>query len=219
MNPIRIKAVCFDFDGIMFNTEDVFEEAGTELLAKRGHELTMEVRRGMTGRREEEAIAHLIEQLELSDTIAELRKEARETFLRLLEGRLAPMPGLFELLELIEGSGLPKGVATSSDRAYLRNLLGRYELASRFNSLMAAEDVDRGKPHPEIYLKSAAALKVDPAEMLVLEDSENGVNAASAAGAYAVAVPNRHTREHDFSRAHFIADGLGDRRIADLIDR
>jgi len=212
-----IRAVCFDFDGLMVNTEDVFEEAGTILLRKRGHEFTPEVRRGMVGRREEEAIAHLIAELKLADNVADLRREAKETFLELLEGRLAPMPGLFELLARVEERALPKAVATSSERAYLRQLLDHFELTGRFHSLLAAEDVMHGKPHPEIYERSAAALGVETYEMLVLEDSENGLRAAAAAGAYAVAVPNRHTKGHDFSSAKFIAAGLGDPRINKLI--
>jgi HAD superfamily hydrolase (TIGR01509 family) len=212
-----VQAVCFDLDGLMFNTEDVFEQAGVELLGRRGHRFTPEIRRQMMGRRADEAIRHLIETLKLEEDVAELRAEARSTFFELLEERLAPMPGLFELLDLIDGRGLPKAVTTSSDRPYMEQILLRFDLLARFDVTLTAEDVANGKPHPEIYLTAAARLGVPGGSMMVLEDSENGCRAAAAAGAVAVAVPSRHSRDHDFSVAHVEASGLLDPLIQRLV--
>jgi beta-phosphoglucomutase-like phosphatase (HAD superfamily) len=83
--------------------------------------------------------------------------------------------------------------------------------------VLTAADVTHGKPHPEIYQSAARRLGVDVAEMLVLEDSENGCKAAVAAGAIAVAVPGGHSRRHDFTGARFIAESLADPRIYDLL--
>jgi len=127
------------------------------------------------------------------------------------------MPGLFELLAHIESRGLPKGVATSSRRPYIESLLGHFQLMDRFNVTLTAEDVTQGKPHPEIYLTAAARIGVSPAEMLVLEDSEMGTRSAAAAGAVAVSVPHEHSRQHDFSTAYLVAEGLHDPRILRLV--
>jgi beta-phosphoglucomutase-like phosphatase (HAD superfamily) len=82
---------------------------------------------------------------------------------------------------------------------------------------LTAEDVTQGKPHPEIYLTAASRIGVKPGEMLVLEDSEMGTRSAAAAGAVAVSVPHEHSRNHNFSSAYLIAEGLHDPRILRLI--
>lgn len=214
---VKIKAVVFDLDGLMFNTEDVFHLTGTELLRRRGKQATPAVFHAMMGRRAVDAFQAMIDLMELTETIEELQAESSEIFDELLDHHLAPMPGLFELLALIDERGLPKGVATSSDRAYLTRILGRFGLLERFDPTLTAEDVSRGKPHPEIYLTAAARIGVAPHEMLVLEDSENGTRAAAAAGAHIISVPHAHSRHHDFSVAQGVANGLHDLLIHNLL--
>ncbi|QDU80861.1 Phosphorylated carbohydrates phosphatase [Polystyrenella longa] len=216
-NSKTIKAVVFDLDGLMFNTEDIFEVAARDLLGRRGHELTDEIRRMMMGRRAFEAFDMLREVLSLEETVEELLEESDELYQTVLDAQLAPMPGLYELLEHIEANNLPKAVATSSHRTYLHNILGRFEMVDRFQHLFTAEDVSLGKPHPEIYLKSAEALQIDPSEMIVLEDSQAGTEAAHAAGACIISVPNRHTRTHDFTAATLVVDRLNHPSVMDLI--
>lgn len=212
-----IKAVVFDLDGLMFNTEDVFNQAGRELLRRRGKEMTVELLSRMMGRRPHDAFAAMVETLGLAESIDELLAESKVIFEDLLPQRLAPMPGLFELLEHIETRTLPKGVATSSPRFYLENILGRFDLLERFAMTLTAEDVTHGKPHPEIYLRAAEALRIAPREMLVLEDSEAGTKAAAAAGAVVISVPHVHSRAHDFSTARHIAASLHDPLVLSLL--
>ena len=213
-----IRAVVFDLDGLMFNTEDVFDLAGHELLRRRGLAMTDAIRDGMLGRRPPEAFKHLMAMTGIDEPVERLQAESREIFFGLLDRHLQPMPALFELLGHLEQRGLPKGVATSSPRAYMEDLLTRYRLLPRFALTLTAEDVARGKPEPDIYLKAAQSLGVRPAEMLVLEDSEAGTRAAAAAGAVIVSVPHRHTARHDFSTASHVASSLGDPLIYRLLD-
>lgn len=215
----RIEAVCFDLDGLMFNTEEVFHRTGTELLRRRGKPAPIEVFHAMMGRRAHEAFQKMIDMMELTDAIADLAAESGEIFDAILIEHIAPMPGLLDLLDLIEARGLPKGVATSSDRKYLTRILTMFELQDRFDSTLTGDEVAHGKPHPEIYLTSAQRLGVQPENMLVLEDSENGTRAAAAAGAYIVSVPHDHSRHHDFSMARQIANGLHDPLISSLLRR
>lgn len=215
----RIRAVVFDLDGLMFNTEEVFNRSGREQLRRRGKELTDELVARMMGRRAAEAFAAMVEMHGFTDTIEELQRESREIFYEMLNEHLAPMPGLFELLELLETRQLPKGVATSSSRDYLQDILGRFELVHRFPMTLTAEDVEMGKPHPEIYLKAARRIGVDPREMLVLEDSEAGTLAGAAAGAVVVSVPHEFSRMHDFSAASYIASGLNDPKLLAMLEQ
>lgn len=213
-----IRAVCFDMDGLMFNTEEIFNRSGRELLRRRGFELTDEILSKMMGRRAHEAFTALIDHLQLKETVEELRKESDEIFHGMLYEAVDIMPGLHTLLDLIETRNLPKGVATSSGRNYLEGLLSHFNLADRFATTLTSEDVTRGKPHPEIYLTAAMRLGVSPQEMLVLEDSGNGTAAAAAAGAHIVSIPHEHSRNQNFSSAKHIAESLTDSYIIRLIE-
>lgn len=213
----RVEAVAFDCDGLMFNTEEAFLVAGKELLARRGHVLTAEIHQLMMGRRAEEAFDRLIDALELPETYLELEAEYNAIFATALVEILDVMPGLLDLLDLLTERSIPMAVCTSSRREYLHGLLERFELSSRFQTTLTAEDVTLGKPHPEIYLTAAERLGVHPRNLLVLEDSGNGTRAAAAAGAIAVSVPHDHSRGHDLTMAHLIAESLADPRLLSLI--
>ena len=207
------RAVVFDLDGLMFNTEELYQQVGTELLRRRGKLFTPELLDQMMGRRQPVALQIMIDWHGLSDSIDALAAESEQIFAKILETQLALMPGLADLLTALEAASLPKGIATSSGRRFADRVLGAFDLSQRFKFILTAEDVVEGKPHPEIYLTAAGRFGLPPAQMMVLEDSQNGCRAAVAAGAFAVAVPGGHSRSHDFTGAQFIADTLVDRRI------
>jgi len=212
-----LRAVAFDLDGLLVNTEELYQDVGAELLRRRGKVFGEDLLDAMMGRPERVSLATMIEWHSLDDTIETLAAETREIFATLLETRLRPMPGAFELVDSLVARGIPRGVATSSGPDFAHDVLGRVGLLDRFAFVLTSADVSNGKPHPEIYRTAAGRLAVSPEEMLVLEDSQAGCRAAVAAGAVAVAVPGGHSRRHDFSGARFIADTLADRRIHDLL--
>ena len=213
----RARAVVFDLDGLMFNTEELYQVVGTELLRRRGYEFTQELLDQMMGRPSSVALQIMIDTHTLKATVEELLAETDEIFPEILRTRLAPMPGLIELLSALEQHKIPKGIATSSRRSFVERVLGIFKFEPRFAPILTSEDIRQGKPHPEIYLLAAARLGSAPAEMLVLEDSQNGCRAAVAAGAIAIAVPGDHSRRHDFSGATLVADTLRDGRLYDLL--
>lgn len=208
-----LSAVVFDLDGLMFNTEDLYQYVGTELLRRRGKEFGPDLLDAMMGRPGRIALQIMIDWHDLDDTVERLSAETDEIFPQVLDERLATMPGLIELLDALEAAKLPKAIATSSGRAFVDEVLGRFGLRPRFDFILTAEDVVEGKPHPEIYLKAAERFGREPAEMLVLEDSQNGCRAAVAAGAYVVAVPAGHSHKHDFTGCSIRASSLADPRL------
>jgi HAD superfamily hydrolase (TIGR01509 family) len=212
-----IQAVVFDLDGLMFNTEEIFNLVGAEMLRRRGKEMTPDLVTQMMGRRGPESFAVMVDWHQLTDTVEQLLAEAEILFRETAVGRLAPMPGLHTLLELIESRKLKKGVATSSSRRYLREIIEPFGLLDRFDITLTAEDVTHGKPHPEIYLTAADRLGVQPTEMLVLEDSHTGSLAAARANTIAVAIPHQHSSYQNFDHVHFVAERLDDPRIMNLI--
>lgn len=213
-----VRAVVFDFDGLMFNTEELYQDVGSELLRRRGHEFTVELLNQMMGRPSSVALQIMIDWHGLKDTVEILASETDEIFAEILDHRLEPMPGMFELLLSLEHAGIPKAIATSSRRGFLEGVLSRFQLLPRFHFTLTAEDVVEGKPGPEIYLTAASRFGLSPREVMVLEDSQNGCRAATSAGCIAVAVPGGHSRTHDFTGAALIADTLRDRRIYELLE-
>jgi len=215
----RIEAVAFDLDGLLVNTEELYQHVGTELLRRRGHSFEPDLLDAMMGRPQQVSLKIMIEWHGLTDTIEMLATETGEIFVSLLDTQLRTMPGAMELLDLLDAHGIARGVATSSGPDFAHDVLGRMGIRDRFTFVLTSADVTHGKPHPEIYQTAARRLAVDPAAMLVLEDSQAGCKAAVAAGAVAVAVPGGHSRRHDFTGARFIADSLADPRIEALLAR
>jgi HAD superfamily hydrolase (TIGR01509 family) len=213
----RILAVVFDMDGLMFNTEDVYWEVGTELMRRRGRPFTSELNRAIMGRPPQACFEEMIRRYSLDDSWQRLAAESEAIFLSLLDDRLAPMPGLVELLSALEAAGIPKAICTSSTRRVLEAVLSRFQMEPRFQFTLTSEDIRRGKPHPEIYMQAQQRFAVRPAEMLVLEDSQAGCESAAAAGAFVVAVPCRHSRGQDFGVASLVVDTLADRRLYEAL--
>ncbi|MEI6241062.1 MAG: HAD family phosphatase [Planctomycetia bacterium] len=212
-----IRGIAFDLDGLLVNTEELYQDVGSELLRRRGRTFEPDLLDRMMGRPQRVSLQIMIDWHGLADSIEMLARETREIFASLLDTRLEPMPGAVALVEALVHRGLPRGVATSSGPDFAHDVLGRVGLRDRFGFVLTSADVTHGKPHPEIYERAAERLGVAPAEMLVLEDSENGCRAAVASGAVVVAVPGGHSRRHDFSGAHFVAESLADPRITRLL--
>jgi HAD superfamily hydrolase (TIGR01509 family) len=208
-----IRAVVFDMDGLMFNTEDVYTVAGSELLGRRGCRFTAELKDAMMGLPPEASFRLMIQWHGLQEDWQALARESNEIFLGLLGDRLQVLPGLMPLLAALDRTGIPKAIATSSGRQLTDACLGPFDLARRFQFILTSEDIVRGKPDPEVYQLAARRFGVPPAEMLVLEDSQNGCRAAAAAGAFTVAVPGEHSRRHDFSSANLLLESLADPRL------
>lgn len=212
-----LRAVAFDLDGLMVNSEDVYLKVGRETLRRRGCAFTDELRHEMMGQPAAQALAVMINRCGLSDTVEELAAEGEQLFWEFAQEILRPMPGLDELIEAVDERGLPRGIVTSGARRYAQRLVEMLGLSRPFAFVISADDITHGKPHPEPYLKAAERFGVTPPEMMVLEDSGNGCRAGVAAGAYTVAVPNHHTASHDHHGAAFIASSLADERIASVL--
>lgn len=206
--PPAPKAVAFDMDGLMFDTEDVYWKAAEVLLKRRGHVYTQELSDEIIGRTPEACFRRFKEVFSLPETWQELQQESEDLFLELLDDGFSAMPGLEVLLTHLEERNLPKGICTSSARRVVDEVLARAGVRDRFDFVMTAEDIVRGKPDPEIYLKAAKRFAVPTSGMMVLEDSVAGVRAAIDAGAFAVAVLASHNRQNDYSHASLTVESL-----------
>jgi HAD superfamily hydrolase (TIGR01509 family) len=212
-----IDAVVFDLDGLLVNTEELYQHVGSEMLRRRGRTFDADLLDAMMGRPQKVALGIMIEWHGLDDTVETLAAETKVIFESLLDDRLRPMPGAVALVEHLVARGLPRGVATSSGPDFAHDVLGRVGLLDRFGFVLTSADVTQGKPHPEIYETAAGRLGVRPERMLVLEDSAAGCRAAVAAGAVAVAVPGGPSPRPDVTGARLVAESLADPRIHALL--
>jgi HAD superfamily hydrolase (TIGR01509 family) len=214
-----LRAVVFDLDGLMFNTEELYQEVGSTVLARRGCSFTPELLNEMMGRQSAQALQIMIDWYKLADTVEALAVESMQEMHGLLGTRLAPMPGLLDLLSALEQANLPTAIATSSGREFLDAVLVQTGLAGRFAFTVAGNEIEHGKPAPDVYLLAAEKHGCHPQEVLVLEDSQIGCRAAVAADTYAVAVPSGHSHTHEFPGAKFVANTLADPRIYRVLGR
>ena len=215
--PTTIRAVVFDLDGLMFNTEALFFRVASEMLRDRGKVFTPEIMRAMIGRQPAASGLAFQTMAGLDETPEALMAEAKSRFEALIDTAVGPMPGLLDLLDHLRILGLPMAVGTSSGRAYADRLLRGHGLIDRFAFLLCREDVTLHKPDPEIYQTAAARLGFEPPEVLVLEDTPTGLAAAKAAGTFAVGVPHAHSPRSDLAGADLIASALDDPALIDRI--
>ncbi|MCC9642340.1 HAD-IA family hydrolase [Rhodopirellula sp. JC740] len=212
-----VRGVALDMDGLLFDTERIYFRVGQVLMERRGHTFTLELQQKMMGRVGLSAIGQMIEHHSLDDDPVALLAESDDVYGDLLLGELRPMPGLDAWVDRLRESGLPFGLATSSRRKFVDMILPTTGWSDELAFVLTGDDVTHGKPNPEMYLKAAERLAMPAKQMLVLEDSGNGAAAAVSAGAVTVAVPNEHTRGHEFSGVHLVADSLEDSRLWGLL--
>ena len=188
--PRPIAAVVFDMDGLLLDTEGLYRIA----LMRAGPAFAVEIDdafvRGLTGLPGTAIRSALAANFGADFPVPAFLDVVRADADALIAEEMTLKAGVVEVLDHLDGLGLPRAVATSSGRRSAVAHLGQAGVLERFDLLITGDDVVRGKPDPEPFLKAAAALGVDPVRCLALEDSHNGVRAAHAAGMMTVMVPD-----------------------------
>jgi HAD superfamily hydrolase (TIGR01509 family) len=188
--PRPPSAVVFDMDGLLFDTEALWQEGLLAAATEAGFEVPGEVYDGSIGVRRSQCgdlfRSHLGEDFGFEDFHASWRRH----FWRVAEGRPAMKPGVPELLDLLDQLALPRAIATSSSRASVDRHLASNGLTDRFETIVCRGDYAAGKPAPDPFLKAAERLGVAPWLCLALEDSHIGVRSAAAAGMMTVMAPD-----------------------------
>lgn len=216
--PWAIRSVVFDLDGLLLDTEPIFHEAARRLLERRGLSLNPLVMQGMMGMPARQALPFFRQEHQLSEPDEVIAVEAYQLFFTILGTEPAPLlPGAREIIERLERMQVPKALATSSSAAYVQRVLEPHQLLSRFDFVLTCDDVQHGKPHPEIYERAAARFGHAPAQMLVLEDSPNGLRAAKAAGARCVVVPHALVPLGELAAADAIVESLAAEQLLNLV--
>ncbi|MGB8779836.1 MAG: HAD family phosphatase [Candidatus Bathyarchaeia archaeon] len=212
-----IKAVLFDMDGVIAETEHVHVEAEKQTLLKYGVQITEDELHRYTGTTAKQMFMELIAKYKLDTTFEQIFNEKEEIMFKLLEMDAQPVKGVIELICELKKKHVKLAVASSSHRRLVQYVLRKLEITRLFDSIISAEDVAHGKPDPEIFLMSAKRLKVSPAECLVVEDARLGVEAAKEAGMKCLGYRNPHSGNQDLSKADIVTDDFSSLDVQKLL--
>jgi beta-phosphoglucomutase family hydrolase len=192
-----LSAVIFDFDGVVIDSHEAHERSWFLLAEELGQTLTRETFVSTFGQRNESILPFLGWAEEGDRERIQQLGDRKESLYReiLRADGIEPLPGVVALLEDLKSNGIPCAIGTSTPRANVECVLDLTGLGGLFRDIAASEDVSRGKPDPEVFLKAAAKLGAAPAECVVIEDAHVGIRAAKAAGMKAVAVTTTHAAE------------------------
>jgi HAD superfamily hydrolase (TIGR01509 family) len=205
----EIKALIFDFDGLILDTEFPMFQAWQEIFQTHGLSLSMQEWAGFLGRSADPEEPYVVLENHLKKPIDRERFRAKR-ILREKELLLSQkaLPGVEPLLHEAKRNGLKLAISSSSDRYWVTKYLTQLNLIHYFDVLKCAEDVTNTKPEPDLYIAALEALGVAPDETIALEDSLHGVKAAKAAGIFCVAVPNQITKHLTFEEADVVLESL-----------
>ena len=186
-----VRAVVFDMDGVIIDSEQVWDEVREELVADWGGRYSAEAQKAMMGMSSPEWSRYMHDELELPQEPQEINDEVVRRMLERYHGELPLLDGAVEAVRSLAVS-YPLAVASSSNRPLIDAVLETAGIAECFAATVSSEEVPRGKPSPDVYLEAARRLGVPAADCAAVEDSANGIRAANAAGMVVIAYPNEH---------------------------
>ena len=188
MDPV---AIVFDLDGVLVDSEQVWDEVRRALVAERGGRWRDDATTAMQGMSTPEWSAYLAGSLGATGTAEELAEAVIAAMAGRYRAAVPLLPGAVDAVAAL-AARWPLAVASSSPPDLIRAVLAAAGVADRFRAVVSSEEVPRGKPAPDVYLAAADRVGADPTRCVAIEDSTNGLRAAAAAGMTVVAVPNPH---------------------------
>ena len=194
----NIDLFIFDMDGILFDTETVYLEYGKKLLKELNYEVTDELVEKTTGLTNEEAKEIYLEEFGRDFPYDEITLKVYNYIIdEAQKGNIPLMTGAKEMLEFLSLRGKKMVMGTSADSFMANTLLESKGIKDYFSHIITADDVERGKPDPEVFLRGAGKMNINPSKTMVFEDSINGVKAAYGAGMMPVMIPDKLTPTED----------------------
>ena len=201
-------AIIFDMDGVLLDSEPLHLQAWQMLLADFAINYGFEEHKQFLGRKDLFMAGQLCLRFNLPVSAAQLTCQKERCYLQLVEKHAVPRAGLLRLLDQLVSAGMPCALASSATAATIASTLSVLALNSYFQSVSSGDDVENGKPAPDVFLLAAGNLKVQPERCVVIEDTRNGILAARSAGMICVAVPCASTVHEDHSLAHLQLQSL-----------
>ena len=212
-----IKAVIFDLDGVIVESEHIHIEAEKQTMLKHGIHITSEELHKYTGTTAKLMFTDLIRKYRLNTTFEKIFNEKEQILFKLLKEDTQPTKGIIGLLQRLKQRNIKLAIASSSHKRLINYVLDRLDIKPLFDSIIGAEDITHSKPDPEIFLKSANRLGVNSSECLVVEDAALGVEAAKRAGMRCVGYRNPNSGDQDLSKADIAIDDFSKLDIEEML--
>ncbi len=209
-----IRAIIFDLDGVIVDSEPLWENAMRIHLLRYGIHANRDkkterfISKYIRGRSEKEGIASLKKHFGLRGSYKKILKERLRILFQIFDRELKEIPGAISLIKKLHANGYPLILASSSPEPAIRYILLRYKLRKYFKAVISGENFKKGKPHPDIFLACAKIFKEKPSSILVIEDSISGVAAAHRAGMVCIALKQPYTPRKDLQSAYKIIGAL-----------
>jgi len=206
-----VKAFVFDLDGLLIDTEPLWQKGEVSVFTSIGVPLTKKMTLQTTGLKEDLVVERWYQRFPWKNvTKKEVYNRIEDKVAKLIEKEGKAKPGVDHIVKIVKSTGLPIALASSASYQAIYASLKRLGLKDLFKVIHSAEDEKYGKPHPSVYLTTAKLLNVNPKHCLALEDSLNGVKSAKAAGMTCIAIPDlRFNKEKQF-------EGLADLVLSSL---
>lgn len=201
-----LKAVLFDMDGVIVDTEPLHHKAYQQMFSKVGIEVSSSMYEGFTGQSTYDICKQLCSHFELKQNPQELVQIKRDFFTKLFfeDDDLQLINGVEQLIKNYFDNGLTLILASSASMFTINNVMKRFNLDPYFSEKLSGADLKASKPHPEIFINAAKAARVLQNECFVIEDSTNGIKAAKGAGIFCVAYKSEHSKNQDYTLADMV---------------
>ncbi len=215
-----IKAVIFDMDGVIIDSEPLWEKSESVMLKQKGfggnESYRKEYRKKIMGLSQRDSVELLKKTFGLRESPEEILRTRLKILLELYERELELIDGIPELLQSLEQRHIETALASGSPMKVIEFVLKKFSLSDIFRIKVSGDCVENGKPHPDIYLETARRLEVAPGECVAIEDSINGIVSAKKAGMRCIAVPDPRIVPEDYPEADIFRKSVSEVRLEDI---
>ena len=209
------KAIIFDMDGVVIDSEPLWEKSEKILIGNYGMDYKTDYRDKILGLNQSDSARLMKETFNLELTIQEIIQKRLEILLSLYKNELKLIDGIEKIL-YESSKNFKVGLASSSPREIIDFVLDKFEINKYFQSVVSGDCTNNGKPDPDIYLEAAKQLKTKPENCIAIEDSINGVLSAKNAGMYCIAIPDKRLERKKYKMADLIVDNISEIRIDEI---
>lgn len=204
-----MNAVIFDMDGVIIDSEPIHFEVDMQTMKDFGCSISKEELNKYVGTTNEYMYTDIKNNYKIDKSVEELIYYRSEMVKKKIsESDLMPIEGITHLLKHLKDKNIPAAIASSSPRDFIEVVVSKFGLEDYFSCILSGEEVEKGKPDPDIYIEAAKKLGILPKECIVIEDSKNGVLAAKKAGMKCIGFKNANSGEQDLSKADFIVNSI-----------
>jgi beta-phosphoglucomutase family hydrolase len=215
-----LRAVIFDMDGVIIDSEPIYLRAGNEVFRYLGLDVSEEEHHSYVGISSKDMWSHIGNKYKIDLSTEELVEMEMKSYIDYLLSRKdeKPIPGVVELIEDLYKNNINLALASSSSIKSIKIVLDMFNLDKFFKTVVSGYEVENGKPAPDIFLYAAKRVGVQPEDCIVIEDSENGIEAAKSAGMKCIGFKNVNSGKQDLSSADMVIDSLSEVNYRKLRD-